>query len=327
MISCIVCHHQGDWIERVIRSLRQSKGVEFEIIVVTSQRDLSFEADRTFYLPGEPAAKRNLGVSHTSGEFLAFFDDDVEVDPCCLLSLSRALEPKEVGMVFGKTLNMEFRNRFDEAGSYLTWTGFLWARAEGGIEDRGQYERTEPVLSGKSASCMIKRKVFSAIGGFDPWYGILAEETDLAWRVWLIGQQVLYVPSAVAWHAFNTSYKSRDSYHPKRIYYNGCRNYIAMLVTHLELPNVIRILPLHISAWILLALGMGIRGNLTASRYIFSGLLAVPRCWKRISQRRGFSQSLRVKSDQDLFRFVLKKPGASYFLRRMFRYFSLGLHG
>ncbi len=327
LISVIVCHHQGDLIYKAIASLKESREVSFEIIVVSSIPNISLPGCTIVHLYGEPAAKRNLGMKYARGNKLAFFDDDVEVKPDCLAELARVLDYPDCGMVFGKTLNMEFRTRFDEAGSYLTSIGFLYARAESGIEDKGQFDAVEPILSGKSASCMIHRKVFADIGMFDSWFGILGEETDLAWRVWLYGYKVLYVPSSVAYHAFNTRFKPQTFYNHKRVYYNGCRNYIALLISNLEGKNLAYILPIHILAWLVAAIGMALSGKLEAAKHILLGLAAVFQYRGHILIHRRYAQLLRVKSDHDLFPYILRSPGLRYYLIRMLRYFKVGLHG
>ena len=326
-VSAIVCHHQGDLVYGAIRTLLESRNVEFEIIVVTSIPNLQFESVRTLHLDGEPAKKRNYGVRCARGSLVAFFDDDVEVDRDCLAEQAKLFDDQSVGMTFGKLKNMEFRDRFDEAGSYLTWSGFLWARAESGVVDTGQFEKIQPVLAGKSASCMIRRSLYNKLDGMDEAMGILGEETDLAWRVWLSGQIVLYAPQSLAYHAFNTKFKPQSFYTPKRVYYNGCRNYITMLLKNLEARNLWKILPFHILIWILAGFGMACVGKWSASGNIFRGLLYVIDHALSIAKKRKSIQQGRLIRDQELFLLILRQPSWRYYLQRFARYIKVGLHG
>lgn len=326
MISVIICHHKGNLIQDALRTLSLSEGVEFEIIVATSVFGAQFPACRTIFLNGPPTYKRNKATLFAHGEYLAFFDDDVIVDKDCLREQFKLMWNSSVGMVFGKLKNMEFKDRFDEAGSFLTPTGFLWARAESGIIDKGQYEKVESILAGKSASCMIKRKVFHQVGGFDESFGILGEETDLAWRVWLKGYQVLWAPQSLAYHAFNTRFKPPDFYTNERVYFNGCRNYIVMLLKNLGKENL-WIVPVHTLAWFLTAFGMFLRGKWSAGWNILRGIFYVLDNLKSIVRKRRWIQQTRVIRDKELFQIVLKKPGFSYYFKRLLRYVKTGLHG
>ena len=328
LTSVIICHHKGNLINKALESLRKSEKVEYEIIIATSVPGIDFKlADKTLLIYGGPAHKRNIASRFANGEFIAFFDDDVEVKPHTLFYLLDSLKDQKVGMVFGKLLNMEFRNRFDEAGSFLTSTGFLYARAESGILDIGQYEEIVPVLSGKSAACMIKKNIFWGVGAFDSSYEILAEETDLSWRVWLYGYQVLYVPQSVTFHAFNTRFKPIDFYIPQRVYFNGCRNYLSMLTTNLSYPKVIQTIFYQLIVWFLVSMGMLLTGKFEAGFYILKGLYWYFSNFSYIQSKRHKIQSSRKVSDKELFKFILKNPPISYYFKRFFHYIWTGRHG
>ena len=330
MISVIICHHMGSLILNCLESIKKSNRVEYEIIVVTSDKSIEkFElADRTVYSPYGPAYKRNIGYRFASGDSIAFFDDDTELDCDSLYHLQKILNKDDnTGMVFGKLLNMERRNRFDEAGSFLTPTGFLYARAESGIIDKGQFEEVCPVLSGKSAACMIKRKVFWKCGMFDASFEILGEETDLSWRVWLMGYQVLYVPQSITFHAFNTKFKPMNFYSLERIYFNGCKNYLIMLIKNLDSKNLKIALFFQYSVWILSAIGMFITGKFKAGNYILKALWYVFNRKESILEMRKEVQKKRVKPDKELFKFIMKWPPIKYYFNRFTRYIKVGLHG
>src|SRR3990167_2227669 len=150
-ISAILCHHRGDLILKAIHSLQAQKNVDLEIIVVTSVEKAAFYGTKTIYVQGGPAHKRNVGFRFATHDLIAFFDDDIEAKPTAVYEMAKALQDTRTGLVFGKLLNMEHRDRFDEAGSFLTSSGFLWARAESGVLDQGQFDVKGPVLAGKSA--------------------------------------------------------------------------------------------------------------------------------------------------------------------------------
>lgn len=334
-VSAIICHHKDRLIDKAVESLLKSRQVKLEIIIATSDETLleryaDIENVQCIYIKGGPAHKRNIAFRFAEYPLIAFFDDDVEVKPWAVFEMANVLCSEargKVGMVFGKLLNMEFPTRFDEAGSYLTQTGFLWARAESGCEDRGQFERVVPILAGKSAACMIHRRIFSDIGMFDSSYEILAEETDLAWRVWLSGHQVLYVPSSVTLHAFNTKFKPADMYTPKRVYFNGCRNYISMLMTNLGKLELIVPVIVQFVVWFMAACGFMITGKFEAGINVFKGLGWVIRHMDSILSKRKIVQASRKVSDKELLPIIRRNPPVSYYIKRFFHYIYTGRHG
>lgn len=330
MISCVICHHKGrDLLLKSVESLLLSREVEFEIIIATSDETLTHvNGAKVIQIKGGPAHKRNVASKFAQGEYIAFYDDDIEATPYSLFYLLEELKRENIGMVFGKLLNMEFKDRYDEAGSYLTSTGFLWARAESGIQDSGQYERTESILAGKSAACMIRRKVFWEVGAYDASYEILGEETDLAWRVWLAGYKVLYVPRSVTFHAFNTRFKPKDMYTPARVYFNGCRNYLSMIYTNLGPKNWIFPLTAQLVVWALAGLGMLLTGKREAGIYIFKGMYYFFRSIRNIWHKRfKVQRRLRKILDKDLLPIIRRNPPVSYYLKRLVHYVATGRHG
>lgn len=332
-VSVIICHHKGTLIYKAVDSLLKSEGVTFEIIIATSDETLfnRYAGDsrvRQVFIEGGPARKRNIAARFANGEFLAFYDDDIEATPRSLFQLrSSLITDDKIGMVFGKLLNMEFHDRFDEAGSYLTPTGFLWARAESGCKDIGQYEDAVPILAGKSAACMIHKKLFWRIGAFDASYEILGEETDLAWRVWLAGFQVWFVPQSVTYHAFNTRFKPVDFYIPRRVYFNGCRNYLSMLFTNLSYPRVIISLVTQIVVWTAAGVGMLVTGKHEAGINIFKGLGYFFNHMPILLRKRRKVQESRKIKDSELMPIVMRNPPISYYVKRFFHYIKTGRHG
>lgn len=328
-VSVIVCHHRGDFIYDFIKSIFKSEDVDFEVIVMTSDEELAMVGIRNcivFHNEGLPAAKRNAGARIARGRFLAFFDDDVTVDPLCLYHLRNTFE-ESVGMVYGKLWNMEHQDRFDEAGGYLTWTGFIWSRAGQNDKDVGQFNEEVPILAGKSASCMVRTDIFKRVKGFDEDFGILGEETDLSWRIWLLGKTVFYAPTATGLHAFNTKFKpAKEYYTSKRVHYNGCRNYITMLLKNLELKNL-WVVPIHMMIWFFAGLALCTTLKFEQGLNIFRGMIRVGLNFPTILKKRKRIQENRNVDDSDIWPSIFRRAPRGYYRTRLLRYITLGLHG
>lgn len=330
-ISCIVCHHKGDFIHKFVKSVRDSIGVTYEIIVITSDDELASNGIKgcyVFYCDGGPAEKRNVGSRVAKADYLAFFDDDVEVYYHVLRRLVRDLDSGK-GMIYGKLHNAEYTDRFDEAGGYLTRTGFIWSRAGQNDKDIGQYNLPERILSGKSALCAIRRNLFNKVGGFDEDFWILGEETDLAWRVWLANEEVWFSPDITGIHYFNTKWKPANEYYTsKRVQFNGCRNYITMLIKNLEAKNLWKILPIHVLIWFTVSIAMLLSGKMMQGINILKGLGYVVVHLKQILKKRSIVQLARQCTDEDIFPHIYRvSPPKGYYWNRVTRYLRIGLHG
>ena len=330
-ISCILCHHKGDFIYKAVESIKSSYGITYEIIIVTSDDELALKGIPGCFVVnnyGGPAEKRNVGSRVSKGDYIAFMDDDVEINSDCLLKMLAALKTDSVDMVYGKLYNMERRNRFDEAGGYLTSSGFIWSRAGQNDIDIGQYDSLVQILAGKSALCMLKAEAFYSVGGFDEDFWILGEETDLSWRLRLRGYSVWFLPWAVGYHAFNTRFKPANEYYTsKRVQYNGCRNYITMLIKNLEVYNLWKILPIHILIWFSAGIIMCLTGKFSQGLNILKGLAYVLMNLRSVLIKRINVQEKRVRSDREIWPHIFRRAPRGYYTQRFTRYLKIGLHG
>ena len=331
-ISVIVCHHTGDLLFKFLESIRKSLGVTYEIILVTS--DKSLEGDHRvhdcimIHSTEMPARKRNIGAYVSKGKYLAIFDDDTEIDKNCLIQFKELLYNKpKCGMVYGKLHKADELTRFDEAGGFMTYTGFIWSRAGQNIIDEGQYDNIERILAGKSASCMVRKDVFQEVGGFDESFGILGEETDLSWRIWLKGYEIFWHPFATGIHKFNTVYKPVNKYYTsERVQFNGTRNYITMLLKNLGASHL-WIVPLHATIWLGVGLVMLVTGKFRQGVNILRGLGYVVSHLREILQKRRIIQSTRRVSEKELWPIISRNTPKGYYLQRVGRYLKIGLHG
>ncbi|HZQ49652.1 MAG TPA: glycosyltransferase family 2 protein [Candidatus Dormibacteraeota bacterium] len=117
-----------------------------------------------------PAASRNYAAARATGEVIAFTDSDCMPEPDWLANGVRALE-RGVGLVTGLIIPRRTED-----------THFFFNAQLGAVlRDDGLY---------RTASLIVPRAVFDAIGGFDETYalgrgGALlgGEDTDLGWRI------------------------------------------------------------------------------------------------------------------------------------------------
>lgn len=321
-ISVVICHHTGDLIYRCLDSIRKSQLVDYEIIVMADEyRDYGKDI-QLISCKELPAQKRNYSINFCKGEHICFLDDDTELEPLTLYWLWN--ECQGVDMTYAKLLSMYDRTTLDHNGAYLGFGGFLVENTP--LKTSYLWNKVySPILAGKSACCMIKKSWFELIGGFDRDFGMFGEETDLSWRVWLMGGIVSMCEPAICYHAFNTPLKDPKIYYSlKTVHYHGCKNYPTMLIKNLSLYKLCLILPIHLCIWLMACLIMRLRGKKQESNYIWAGLGYLWTNRGLIWAKRRAIQQRRVIKDKELFKLIAQRGTPSYYINRFKEYIIQG---
>lgn len=277
LVSVVIVNRNGiEFVDACLRSVLSSDYPEFEVIFVdnaSSDGSLEYVKDtfgldkRLLFVENSssvgPAVGRNNGIAVAKGKYIAFLDNDTEVDVLWLIELVNVLEQDaSIGAAQSKLLKSDQRDVFDYAGDYLTPFGFLSERARG-AKDAGQFDYVVDIFSAKSAACLIRKDVLDRIGGFDEDFYMYLEETDLCWRVWLAGYRVVFIPNSRVYHAYGTKKKATKEHYPEyTVRYYGCRNYISTLLKNLGNINLIKILPLHVFSMSALSVMFILKGRI-----------------------------------------------------------------
>lgn len=179
--------------------------------------------------PGNPCKARNDGARQAKGKYLVFLDNDVIVKKGFLNKVIVYLDqhPK-VGGGQLKLLRMG-TNKFDSAGDLITDNGFLVERARE-AEDKGQFDKADKIFSGKGAAMIVRKNVFTKVGGFDENYIYYWEEPDLCWRIWQAGYEVRFLWMGSVWHAYGTKAKPIPKIPPANQVYLACRNQLMTII-------------------------------------------------------------------------------------------------
>jgi GT2 family glycosyltransferase len=153
----------------------------------------------------------NVGIEAAAGEVLAILNNDTEADSRWLEELWAALERHpQAGSATSKILLFDQREIFNSAGDLFTVRGVPLNR---GVweEDRGQFDREEPVFSPCGGACAIRRTLLADLASkgqgppFDEEFFAYCEDVDLGWRAQLAGYACIYVPTAVVYHRLSAT--------------------------------------------------------------------------------------------------------------------------
>lgn len=333
LISVIIPNFNGErFLERCLQSVFLEKERPFEVIVVddgSTDRSVAllkkkFGQEKKLKIVAlknhvGAAEARNVGVKASRGKYLLFLDNDTKIKKGWSGEIINFFkENKKAGMAQEKILKMG-SNQFDYAGDYLGPFGFLIERARS-APDKGQFNRADKIFALKSAAMLARRDVFIKLGGFDSDYKIFWEDTDIAWRSWLAGYEVLFAPKIVVWHAYGTKEKDQEIYQQYQVTYRGCKNMITTLIKNLGFKKLILILPVNLSCWSVLALLSLARLDISKSLAIIKGILWNFIHFSKTLRKRKEIQAKRIIGDEKLFALVGAKKTIPYYLGKGLAY-------
>jgi GT2 family glycosyltransferase/peptidoglycan/xylan/chitin deacetylase (PgdA/CDA1 family) len=221
LVSIIVCtRERPDRLRRCLEALTATAHRDVEIVVVdNAPRDAATAevvaeiaaVDGRVKYVCEPRAglsrARNLGLRTACGEFVAFTDDDVRVDPRWVDGVLRGFQRRAdvacvTGLVASASLERPAERFFDER---VWWS----SSCEQHLYDAGsEATRLHPYaagICGTGANMAFRRATLEAVGGFDETLGAGSptsggEDLDIFLRLMLAGWALSYEPSALVWH-------------------------------------------------------------------------------------------------------------------------------
>ena len=156
--------------------------------------------------PGLSAA-RNAGLRASTGDIIAFTDDDVEVHPRWTLRLRAAFDDPDVWAVTGLVLPAEIETpaqlQFEQTQGGQGW-GYRAQTFDRDFFDRMRQYAVPVWQLGAGANMAFRREAFAALGGFDERLGAGAsgcsEDSEMWYRILDAGAQCRYEPAAVVFH-------------------------------------------------------------------------------------------------------------------------------
>jgi len=201
-------------IEIAIRGLREKTDwPDIEIVCIDNippGRDLYWKtwlrenADKVCELdePFNWSRLNNIGAAASTGDYLLFLNDDIEVvHPEWLRVLVSHAQRSEVGVVGPQLLYPD--GRVQHSGMFLTGAGFRHAFRFAPGDEPGPFgialsERN--VLSVTGACLLVRRGAFEKLGGFNERHSVVANDTDFCLRAQRSGLHVVFTPYSTLHH-------------------------------------------------------------------------------------------------------------------------------
>jgi hypothetical protein len=204
------------------------------------------------------AAAANDAARAATGAVVAFLNNDCRVAPDWLRFLVETLGAEGAAAAGACMLDWD-GHRVDFGGAAMNFHGHGRQRDWGRSWVAGPPRAAEPALFACGGAMAVDRERFLVSGGFDADYFAYFEDVDLGWRLWVLGERVLYVPSAIAYHRHRGS-----AMDPARWRTLIERNALASLFKNYDDANLAVVLP---AARALLAARAAADGTLGVAPY------------------------------------------------------------
>ncbi len=244
-ISVVICtRDRPQQLAECLFSLQNLPQPPEEIVVVDNAPSSDATRELVKQMPGvkytlEPQpgldVARNAGIANSSGEIIAFTDDDVKIHPQWLCRLRLNFQNPEVmamtGLVMPAELKTESQLIFETFWSFNR--GYLPV-----IYDRHYFEKLKPFgvpvwNIGAGANMAFRREAFAKIGYFDERLDMGAAgcsgDSEIWYRVLAEGWICRYDPTAIVYH-----YHRKDIDGLKKQLYNYMRGHVTALLIQFE---------------------------------------------------------------------------------------------
>lgn len=316
LVSIVLLNYNGKpWMHRCLESIRgQTIFNQLELLIADNASTDGSDALSEELIKGWPnavfiqnganigfGAGSNLAVQRATGKYLFFLNPDVWLEPNCLEQLCRTAEESRVGVAGLLVMDYDDNAVQTRGGMGFDLCGMAVPPRSGSIPH---------VLFAACGFYFISAELFRRIGAFDDVFFLYGEETDLSWRVWISGEQIIHAPSARMHHrgAALTNPKGgtkivevRTS-ELKRFYAN--RNHLMVIFKNCR--HVLLLLGLTYMLWMFVE---GVIGALLMRRvsYFYKTVVApIIDCWRlraHILEQRRRTHAFRKRGDFWMLRF------------------------
>ena len=228
-------------LRKTLQSLSNQSCNDFEVIVVngpsTDETDVVVKGFNNVKLvkclERNLSVSRNLGIDNSSGDLVAFIDDDAIAEFNWVRDILAGYTDESIGGVGGIVydytgVNLQYKysscNRFGDTDFYIE-PPF----------DEYNVRGAKKFLYLQGTNCSFRRKCLELIGGFDEEFEYYLDEVDVCMRIIDIGYKIKPLDNAYVYHKYKESFmrnEERVVLHPysivKNKYYFAYKNNLDM---------------------------------------------------------------------------------------------------
>lgn len=216
--AVILAYGEEPWLEQCVQSVLASTDVDLDVILV----DNGCTTDAVAAVKGLPGVRVltpvdntgfaggcAIGAAEATGDFIAFVNSDVIVEPEALGRLVPVAAEPGVGMAMASIRLADQPELMNSAGNFIHYAGLVWSG--GCYEPAERYRTRRSVPAGSGACFVMRRRLWHQIS-FAPEFFAYHEDTELSLRLWQRGLTVEFVPDAVVRHHYEFSRNGLKNY-------------------------------------------------------------------------------------------------------------------
>ena len=208
--AILVARNGAQHLERTLASLvRQTRRLDALVVVdagsTDGSKDLLAAAGPTHFITDNGRVSFGQAVANAvhvaapepaADDWLWLLTHDNAAHPRTLAALLGAVEiAPSVAVAGPKLMRLDEADVIASYGETLTPFGSSIALVDGEL-DQAQHDRNSDLLAIAASGMLVRRSVFSALGGFDPALPSVDAALDFCIRVRLAGHRIVGVPSA-----------------------------------------------------------------------------------------------------------------------------------
>jgi GT2 family glycosyltransferase len=203
-VSVVVCTHNGGrTLADCLKGLQKLDYPDYEVIVVDDgSRDASADIAAQFDCRLIRTANcglssaRNTGWQQSTGEIVAYIDDDAFPDPDWLRYLARSFRRSSHAAIGGPNLPPPTNNLIVQC----------IAHAPGGPTHVLLTDELAEHIPG--CNMAFRRDCLEQLGGFDPQFWVAGDDVDICWRIQERGWTIGFSPATLVWHYRRSSVRA-----------------------------------------------------------------------------------------------------------------------
>ena len=222
-LSVIIVNWNGKhFLEACLRALQRQTFRDFEAILVDNgSSDGSIEFVRTNFPETRVLSLDEnrgftggniAGYSLASGKIVVLLNNDTEAHPRWLEEIhNAATQFPQAGSFASKMMYFDERDRIENCG-FSVATSCTTEDLGRGQVDNTLWSQLRPVFGACGGAVAYRRSMLDDIGFLDPDFFMVYEDVDLSFRAQLRGYSCIYVPTAIVFHRYRATLKTKPAH-------------------------------------------------------------------------------------------------------------------
>lgn len=197
---------------------------------------------------------------------------------------------KKAGAIQAKIMIFENKDKINSTGNKLHFLGFGYCENYN-VKDF-EMEEDKKINYASGCSVLYKMDILREIGIYDENFFMYHEDSDISWRIWQAGYEVILAPKAIVYHKYEFNRSMLQFYYMER-------NRFLTILTNYKLGTLLLILP----AFLMMELGLfgfSIKNKTWKTKLAVYWYFLNPIHWIKIYKDRIIKQSHRRIPDKKI---------------------------